>query len=215
MLPYCILVNLFIYLQGIATTAFIYKKQCDQLPLLPFPDKFQQKVKYYTGMHWEIPDHWSLQEAATVPVAYATAYLALIIRGNLQYGEKVLIHTGASTVGIAAITIALHHGCEVYTTVGSDKKRDFLKERFPQLKDHHFASSRDLCFKEHIFEMTENAGVDIVVNNLSDEKLLASLECLGKGGRFLEIGKYDLTKDTPLGMLTFKHQVGKQIKPAH
>lgn len=49
-------------------------------------------------------------------------------------GESVLIHAGTGGVGQAAIAIALHAGCTVFTTVGSAEKRAFLKERFPQVK---------------------------------------------------------------------------------
>jgi len=53
--------------------------------------------------------HFS-QEASTVPIAYATAYLALFVRARLQPGESVLIHSGAGGVGMAAIRIALANG---------------------------------------------------------------------------------------------------------
>lgn len=67
---------------------------------------------------WDVPDDWSLEEASTVPVAYSTAYYALISRGNLKEAERVLIHSGSGGVGQAAIAIALSLGCEVFTTVG-------------------------------------------------------------------------------------------------
>lgn len=43
-------------------------------------------------------------------------------------------------------------------------------------------------------------GVDLVLNSLAEEKLQASLRCLARHGRFLEIGKYDLSNNTPLGV---------------
>lgn len=67
---------------------------------------------------WNVPDKWTLEEAATVPVAYSTAYYALITRGNLKRGERILIHSGSGGVGQAAIAIALSMGCEVFTSVG-------------------------------------------------------------------------------------------------
>lgn len=71
---------------------------------------------------WDVPDEWSLEEAATIPVVYATAYYALILRGKLEEGERILIHSGSGGVGQAAITIALSMGCDVYTTVGMCKE---------------------------------------------------------------------------------------------
>ncbi|GBM38887.1 Fatty acid synthase [Araneus ventricosus] len=99
---------------------------------------------------WEVPDDWSLEEASTVPVAYSTAYYALIMRGNLRKGERVLIHSGSGGVGQAAIAIALSLGCEVFTTVGSSEKREFFKKRFNELHDRNFCNSRDTSFEQYI-----------------------------------------------------------------
>ena len=60
-----------------------------------------------------MPDSWSLEAAASVPVVYCTAYYSLIVRGRLRAGESVLIHSGSGGVGQAAISIALAMGCEV------------------------------------------------------------------------------------------------------
>ncbi|KAK5643465.1 hypothetical protein RI129_007310 [Pyrocoelia pectoralis] len=138
---------------------------------------------------WEVPEKWSLEEAATVPVVYGTSYYALIVRGQLHPGEFVLIHAGAGGVGQASISIALHMGCTVFTTVGSQAKRDFLKKTFPQLKDENL-----------IMKQTCGRGVDVILNSLAAHQLQASVRCLSMGGRFLEIGKVDLSNNSPLGM---------------
>ncbi|XP_029849141.2 fatty acid synthase [Ixodes scapularis] len=152
---------------------------------------------------WEVPADWSMEEAATVPVAYSTAYYALLVRGAMRPGEALLVHSGSEGVGQAAISIALSMGCTVFTTVGSQKKREFLKRRFPQLQHRNFASSQDLSFIEHILRATEGRGVDLVLNTLAEEKLLASVRCLATHGRFLEIGKFDLSRNNGVGMAVF------------
>ena len=60
----------------------------------------------------------TLEQAASVPVVYATAYYSLVVRGRLRRGETVLIHSGSGGVGQAAIAIALSMNCKVFTTVG-------------------------------------------------------------------------------------------------
>ncbi|XP_066991506.2 fatty acid synthase [Anabrus simplex] len=155
------------------------------------------------GFLWEVPDKWSLEEASTIPVVYATAYYALVVRGRMRPGESVLIHAGSGGVGQAAIAIALHMGCTVYTTVGSAEKRAYLKKRFPKLTDKNLANSRDTTFEQHVMRETEGRGVDLVLNSLAEEKLQASVRCLGAHGRFLEIGKYDFSNNNPLGMAFF------------
>ncbi|VDK43768.1 unnamed protein product [Cylicostephanus goldi] len=149
---------------------------------------------------WEVPEQWTLAEASTVPVVYTTAYYALVCRGRIKKGEKVLIHGGAGGVGQAAIAIALAKGCEVFTTVGSQDKRAYLKKKFPQLQEHHFANSRSADFELHIRQYTKGRGVNIVLNSLAHEMLQASLRCLARHGRFLEIGKVDLAQNSSLGM---------------
>ena len=90
-----------------------------------------------TNFCWPVPPNWSMSDAATVPVVYATAYYAIIVRGQLKPGERILIHSGSGGVGQAAISIALSMNCEVFTTVGSKAKREYLMTRFPQLKDRN------------------------------------------------------------------------------
>ena len=151
---------------------------------------------------WPIPDQWSMDEACTVPVAYCTAYYALVIRGRMRKGETVLIHSGSGAVGQAAITIALKSGCRVFTTVGNQEKKDFLAKNFPQLSANSFADSSNTSFEEHVLRETKGRGVDLVLNSLAEDKLQASVRCLANHGRFLEIGKYDMSKDNPLGQCT-------------
>ncbi|KAK8775538.1 hypothetical protein V5799_031116 [Amblyomma americanum] len=71
-----------------------------------------------TGLQWEVPETWSFADASTVPLAYVTAYYALLVRGSLQPGESLLVHQGSGAVGQASISVALSMGCKVFTTVG-------------------------------------------------------------------------------------------------
>nr|XP_033816212.1 fatty acid synthase [Geotrypetes seraphini] len=156
---------------------------------------------------WVVPKNWTLEDAASVPVVYATAYYALLVRGRMKKGESVLIHSGSGGVGQAAITIALSMGCVVYTTVGSVEKQEYLQARFPELDEKCFANSRNTSFEQHVLSMTGGKGVDLVLNSLAEEKLQASLRCLARHGRFLEIGKFDLSNNSPLGMAMFLKNV--------
>ncbi|XP_074596467.1 fatty acid synthase-like [Brevipalpus obovatus] len=152
------------------------------------------------GFVWPIPDEWTLEDAATVPVVYATAIYGLVMRGNLRRGESVLIHAGSGGVGMAAIYLCLSYDCTIFTTVGTAEKRKFILEKFPQLEDANIGNSRDTSFEEMILRRTDGRGVDIVLNSLADDKLQASIRCLAPGGRFLEIGKYDGYKNSPIDL---------------
>ncbi|KMQ91967.1 fatty acid synthase [Lasius niger] len=156
-----------------------------------------------SGFLWKVPDKWTLEQAATIPVAYVISYYALFVRGRVKAGESVLIHSGAGGIGQAAIAVALRAGCTVFTTVGTPEKQLFLKNTFPQLTDKHIGNSRDTSFERLIFDETQGRGVDVILNSLAEEKLHASVRCLAKNGRFLEIGKYDMLNGSRVDMSMF------------
>lgn len=111
---------------------------------------------------WAVPDSWTLEQAATVPTVYTTVFYALVVRGQIKPGNTVLIHSGSGGVGQAAISVALHYGCKVFTTVGTPEKKQFLKERFPELDDSCFFSSRDTAFEFGIKEATSGKGRNMI-----------------------------------------------------
>ncbi|KAG8183232.1 hypothetical protein JTE90_014407 [Oedothorax gibbosus] len=154
-----------------------------------------------------VPDSWTLEEAATVPVVYATCYYALIVRGKLSHGERVLIHSGTGGIGQAAIRIALSLNCEIFTTVGNEEKRKYLKKIFPQIKDENIGCSRNVSFYGMVMNGTNGEGADVVLNSLADDKFQASLRCVGRSGRFVEIGKYDLSLDRQIGLKMFLQNI--------
>ncbi|XP_035213956.1 fatty acid synthase-like [Stegodyphus dumicola] len=151
----------------------------------------------------EVPDNWTLEEAATIPVVYMTCYYALITRARLQPGESILIHSGTGGIGFAAICIALSMQCEIFTTVGTEEKKEYLKKTFPQIKEENIGCSRDLSFEVMVKTRTAGKGVDVVLNSLADDKFLASIRCVAEHGRFVELGKYDLSLDREIGLKRF------------
>ncbi len=142
------------------------------------------------------PTNLSFQEAATVPIAYLTAYYALHTLGRLRAGERVLIHAAAGGVGLAAVYLAQHFGAEIYATAGSAEKRAFLRELgIPYVMD-----SRSLHFADEVMAQTQGEGVDLVLNSLAGEAIPKSLALLRTNGRFLEIGKRDIYGHSKLDM---------------
>ncbi|CAG2118655.1 unnamed protein product, partial [Medioppia subpectinata] len=138
-----------------------------------------------------IPEHWSMAEAVTVLTTYSTVHYGLIKRANLRKGESVLIHSAAGGVGQTAINVCKHYECDIYATVGSEEKKQFLINEY-NIPEKRIFSSRDILFKNEIMDATDGQGVDVVLNSLTGEKLRAGLECLAISGRFVEIGKYDM-----------------------
>jgi fatty acid synthase, animal type len=156
---------------------------------------------------YKVPANWTLAEAATVPVVYVTVYAAFFVSTKIKKGKSVLIHAGSGGVGLAAIRVAFAYGLEVYTTVSNEEKKNFLLSEYPQLKAENIGNSRDISFEDMIMTRTEGKGVDYVLNSLAGDKLQASIRCLGKGGKFLEIGKFDMENDTKIGLNNFLREL--------
>lgn len=117
-----------------------------------------------------------------------------------------MIHSGAGGVGIAAIQIAHLKGAEVYTTVSTKEKKDFLVENLGVKRENIF-NSRDSSFLLAIMVATNNRGVDVVLNSLIGDLLHDSFRACARFGRFVEIGKKDLTDAGRLDMRVFKWNV--------
>ncbi|WP_443061825.1 SDR family NAD(P)-dependent oxidoreductase [Streptomyces sp. NBC_00425] len=136
-----------------------------------------------------IPEGWSFTEAAATPIVFLTAYYALVDLAGLRRGERLLVHSAAGGVGMAALQIARHLGAEVYGTAGLGKW-DAL--RGLGLDDAHLADSRTTGFEQGFLAATGGHGVDVVLDCLAKEFVDASLRLLPRGGRFLEMGKADV-----------------------
>jgi NADPH:quinone reductase-like Zn-dependent oxidoreductase len=136
------------------------------------------------------PKSLSMEEAASIPLVALTAWQALVERGRVQRGQKVLIHAGSGGVGTIAIQLAKHLGAVVATTtstsnvelvkgLGADVVVDYKKDDFEQVV-------RD-C--------------DVVLNSLDAQTLRKSLNVLKPGGLLVSIsGPPDLEFAREMGM---------------
>ena len=130
------------------------------------------------------PDGLSDVEAATIPVAFMTAYYGLEYLAKMAPGARVLIHAAAGGVGMAAVQLAQRAGAEVFATA-SPRKWPFLKSIGVQ----HVMHSRTLDFADEIMALTHGQGVDIALNSLNGDYIPKTLQVLAAGGRLVEIGK--------------------------
>ena len=146
-----------------------------------------------------VPDGWSFTQAASVPVAFATAWYGLRDLAGGRPGLRLLVHAATGGVGMAAVAIARHLGLEVFATA-SPGKHAVLQAM--GLDEDHIASSRDGGFEGKFLRVTGGAGVDIVLNSLAGELTDASLRLLVSGGVFLEMGKTDVRD---LGQVADEH----------
>ncbi|MEU7874554.1 type I polyketide synthase [Dactylosporangium sp. NPDC049140] len=130
------------------------------------------------------PPRLSHAEAAGLPAAYVTAHYALHTLAGIKAGDRILIHAAAGGVGQAAVQLAKAAGAEIYATASPHK--------WPLLREQgvtRLYNSRSLDFAAQLLEQTGGAGVDIVLNSLNKDFIPASMSCLGRNGRFVEMGK--------------------------
>lgn len=153
---------------------------------------FRTSVRTRGSHIMKIPPGVSFTEASAIPIAYATAQYGLHHLARLQSGESILIHAAAGAVGQAAIRLAQRAGAEIYVTVSTPEKKGLLVDRFG-IEPTHIFSSRHTFFANQIMQKTDGKGVDIVLNSLSGPALTESWRCLAAFGRFIEIGKRDMS----------------------
>ena len=147
-----------------------------------FPEWTREKLR----------DNEDFNVVSTIPTAFATALYALNDCASLSHKETILINPGGSDVGIAAIQLAQLKGAEVFTTVESDEDQDFLINNYA-VRQENILQLRGSNFLPAIRAATKGRGVDVVLNSPPGDQLDDSLRCCARFGRFVEIGKHDIT----------------------
>ncbi|KAJ5583788.1 hypothetical protein N7450_006452 [Penicillium hetheringtonii] len=140
---------------------------------------FSTRIMVSASLVVAIPTGISLEEAATVGCAYTTAVHCLLNVGRLEKGQW-----------------------KIFATVGNQDKAQYLTDAFGIRKEHIF-DSRSVSFSASLLRRTQGRGVDLVLNSLAGDLLLASWDCVAEGGIMVEIGKRDLVGHAMLPMDRF------------
>ncbi|KAJ5770265.1 Acyl transferase/acyl hydrolase/lysophospholipase [Penicillium nucicola] len=134
----------------------------------------------------KIPDFLSLEDAATMPLAFATVLHGICDIGQLQKSQTILIHSASEGVGLAAIQISQMIGATIYATVSSEEKVEYLTTSLGIPRDH-ISNSCDSSFLDAIMMLTNGHGVDLVLNSLSGDLLQASCKCVARFGKLVNL----------------------------
>ncbi|HEY2479106.1 MAG TPA: zinc-binding dehydrogenase [Solirubrobacterales bacterium] len=135
-------------------------------------------------MTWPIPDGLDAARAASVPVAFGTAYECLFTGGNLTEGQTALIQAGAGGVGMAAIQLAKRAGATVIATASSPEKLERLKAFG---LDHGIDYSTE-DFVARVNELTEGRGADVIVDSVGGKTLADGVGALAYRGTLVSVG---------------------------
>lgn len=163
------------------------------------------------GMLVRVPDTVPLEAAASLPLAYGTAYRMMVTRGRVRSGERVLVLGASGGVGAACVQIGKALGAEIVACASADAKLDRLAgigaDHLINYTRRDFASAvRELFGKPR---QSGGGGVDVAVNFTGGDTMLPTQRCVAKGGRILTCGAtagYDLAVDARYWW-TFEHDM--------
>ena len=131
-----------------------------------------------------LPDAVTFEQAASLPIAYGTAYRMLITRGHVQAGELVLILGASGGVGTGCVQIAKNLKARVIACASSPEKLRRLQE----LGADHVIDYTKEDFSKRAWEISDKKGVDVLVNYTGGDTWVPSLRTLARHGRLLTCG---------------------------
>lgn len=132
---------------------------------------------------WPLPEELSFEEGASLFVNYLTAYLALFTAGGLRQGGRVLVHSAAGGVGLAAVQLARTVQAEVYASASPDK-HGFLREAGTA----GLFDSRASRYADTVLSLTAGRRLDLVLDPRGGRSLREARRCLAPLGRIVAYG---------------------------
>jgi putative PIG3 family NAD(P)H quinone oxidoreductase len=151
------------------------------------------------------PRYLTWVEAASIPEVFLTAFQALVVIGQVKKDENVLVHAGASGVGLAAIQFARAYGAHTVTaTTSTQEKIDWLLA-LPN-GPTHAANYKTEDFAVVVKRVTDNKGVNVVIDSVGQSHFNQNIDCMAVDGRMtlLAVVSGPIVKSVDLGPILFK-----------
>ncbi len=155
----------------------------EKVMALPHFGGYSDVVCVPEGQVMPLPEGMTYDEGAAIPVNYLTAYQMLIQMGALKEGERVLVHSAAGGVGLAAIDLCTMYGAEIYGTASS-AKHDLLSARGVR----HPIDYRSQDYEREVLRLTNGRGVHLVLDAMGGEHWKKGYRCLAPTGRLVMFG---------------------------
>lgn len=133
---------------------------------------------------YPIPESMSFEQAAAMPVVFQTSLFALEYRAKLQPGEWLLVHAGASGVGIAAIQLGVAMGARIIATAGSEEKLEFCRQHGAE----HALNYRDDNWVDQVKQIAGKFGADVIYDPVGGDVFDLSTKVIAPDGRLLVVG---------------------------
>jgi NADPH2:quinone reductase len=156
----------------------------DRVMSAPMLGAFAEYTIAPAARSFAIPDGMDFAEAAAMPVVYHTSYFALERRAAIQAGEWLLVHAGASGVGMAAIQIGKALGARVIATAASVAKMEFSRAQgADHVLDYNVGG-----WPDSVKQITASRGADVIFDPVGGEIFDLSTKCIAPEGRLLVVG---------------------------
>ena len=130
-----------------------------------------------------VPKKISLEHAAGIPETFFTVWTNVFERGQLKSGETLLVHGGSSGIGTTSIQLGKAFGATVYTTAGTQEKCEYCKN----LGADAAINYNENDFEAEIKTLTENRGVDVILDMVGGPYFPKNIKILAVQGRLLQI----------------------------
>src|ERR1700681_3989257 len=156
----------------------------DRVLAMPMAGAFAEYSIAPAARAFRMPAEMDFPEAAAMPIVYHTSYYALTKRADLQKGEWLLVHAGASGVGMAAIQIGKALGARIVATAGSEAKLDFCRTQGAE----YTIDYRDAVWVDRVKESTASRGADVIYDPVGGDIFDLSTKCIAPEGRLLVVG---------------------------
>ncbi len=157
-------------------------KPGDAVVAMPHFKAYAEWVAVPTNTVYRIPAGMPFEDAAAFPVNYLTAYHSMFTMGNLQPGDRILIHGAAGGVGIAAVQLARAKGLVIFGTAGP-AKQDYLRKIGV---DHPIDYEKNDFVK--VVRQYAPDGIEMVMDPIGGKSLTRGQKCLGPTGRLVIYG---------------------------
>jgi NADPH:quinone reductase-like Zn-dependent oxidoreductase len=131
---------------------------------------------------YKLPPGMRFEEGAAIPVNYMTAYHSMFVMGNLQPGDRILVHGAAGGVGIAAVQLAKARGLVIFGTAGPTKQEFLRKMGVDHAIDYEKSDFVDVVQK------FAPDGIEMVMDPIGGKSLARGQQCLGPTGRLVAFG---------------------------
>jgi NADPH:quinone reductase len=159
-------------------------KEGDRVMAIPRGGAFGEYSVAPEASVFAIPEAMGFEEAASMPIVYQTGYFAMTHRCQVREGEWLLVHAGASGVGMAAIQIGKALGARVIATAGSEVKLAFARKQGADSTIDY----TDASWVDRVKEITEGRGADTIYDPVGGDIFDLSTKCIAPEGRILIIG---------------------------